>query len=651
MKSEIKVALVGNPNSGKTSLFNRLTGERRQTGNYPGVTVQKNEGCACFEGCRLSFADLPGAYSMTPFSYDEMIVRNYIVNERPDVIVNVVDAENLERHLFLTMQLQDLGLPIILAVNKGQAAAKKDIQINLRMLSSQMEMAVIEIEGGDLCLLCKEIKKAALSKDYSRGCKLCFSSDIESAIEQLVELLEVKKETAPRFFAIKLLENDEAAMQYIKDGEILETAAFLRQKLEARTGFVGVAITEQIYRYIGQIGNLCVCYPRCSLRSLSEYADRLFLHRYLGLPIFFAMMFAVFKSIFFFGSFPAKWLLMLFSLMQENVKSLLGPTVLASLIGDGIIGGVGSVLVFLPNILLLFFFLSLLEQSGYMARVAFIMDRFMHKIGLHGRSCVPMLLGFGCTVPAIMATRTMENRRDRMAALLAMPLIGCSAKLTVFTLLIPIFFPIEWNAAILLALYAAGIVLALLIIKLLKISLFAGENAPFLIELPSYRLPPFKETLLEIGIKARQYLIKAGTVILGASILFWALSFDFGHGCPLIERIALFLQPIFLPLGFDWKLTAALLASLAAKETFISQLSILFATAGESLSGSLIKSYSTATAVSLLLFILISTPCLATFAATRQETNSWKWPVLQFSFLTLLAYCASFLVYKIISNC
>jgi ferrous iron transport protein B len=750
MKEEIKVALIGNPNCGKTTIFNKLTKSRHKVGNYPGVTVEKKEGYSHFEGIKISVIDLPGVYSLTSHVKEEVVARDYILREKPDIVVNIVDASHLDRSLYLTTELMELEVPIVLVCNKIDIAKKHKISIDIEKLSTYLEIEAVETIGKKGIGIKEIFKKIVLikkKKEFSKGIYLKFSKDVEGYLKEMESFL--KEDKNKRFYSIKLLEEDPFITKLFPKN-ILEKAKKIMEKFSKKEK---ISLEEKIsferHEFLEKLFLEVVESKEHLKNTVSDKIDKILTNKFLGIPIFFILMFLVFQFTFTVGAYPTNFLSSLFSKITLLVSSFWkSDTLIHSLIVDGIIGGVGSVLVFLPNILLLFIAISLLEESGYMARAAFVMDRVMHKVGLHGKSFLPMLIGFGCTVPAVMSTRILENKRDRLSVILVLPLICCSAKLAVFTLIIPAFFSPLKSAILLFSLYFTGIFFAVLILKVLRKGIFKGDNMQFIMEMPTYQMPSFKGICSHTFERAFIFLKKAGTIILGFSILLWFLSvfpkskvieenfeenFSKYRG-EMVEKIgkmdnertskmvrerfykeserkkfirnynidllkyeeiqrevkpkkrkeiitlqnefnsktdilknekrksALYhsyigrfgkaIEPLFKPLGFDWRIDIALFGALSAKEIFISQLGVIFAVGEESFNGvalqkKLRESYSPLTGLCVLLFILISAPCLATIVMTKRETNSWGLAIFQLIGLTLFAYFIAFLVHQI----
>jgi ferrous iron transport protein B len=672
----IRLALAGNPNSGKTTIFNTLTGARQHVGNYPGVTIEKKEGRCSRGDVEFEVVDLPGAYSLTAYSPEELVARQYLLEERPDAVVVVLDASNLERNLYLAVQLIELGAPVLLACNMMDLVAARGDVLNVAELARLMDVpavgAVASKRQGMAELLDAAEQVAEVgwrNRDFPG-----YDQVIEDAIARLVPEIQrasiIGLPHPARWNAIKLLEDDrEVAGQW--NGTPVERAASVERRRMANfyDESSETVLAAQRYSVITSLCDSAVKPAATEQRTFSERVDAIVINRVLGMPIFLAAMYAVFWAVFNVGAIPSGWIQNL-TLRTANVVGSWwaadSTSLLKSLIVNGVIGGVGNVFAFLPNILILFLAIALLEDSGYMPRAAFIMDRLMYRIGLHGKSFIPLLLGFGCTVPAIMATRTLENRRDRLTAILVAPLMSCGARLPIYSLIIPTFFAVTWQAPILWALYVVGIVLAVALSRVLRSTLFRGECTPFVMELPPYRVPSIRDALIHMWERSLLYLKKAGTVILGISIVLWALT-TFPQPSAetagmdqktrlegsLAGRGGKLLEPVLAPMGFDWKIGTALIGAFAAKEVFVAQMGIIYASesgAGDGvqvpLRAQLRRDYPPLVGFAIMLFCLIGTPCMTTVAVTRRETGSWRWPVLQFGGLTLLAYLITVSVFQ-----
>ncbi|MFC1780809.1 ferrous iron transport protein B [Planctomycetota bacterium] len=679
---KITAALSGNPNSGKTTIFNMLTGARLHVGNYPGVTVEIMQGICKYEDYEIEFVDLPGTYSMTAYSTEELVARNYIMDEHPDVVVDVVDASNIERHLYLAMQLIEMNVPLVLAFNMSDIADRKGMLFDIEQLSTLLEAKIVRIvgnKGKGKTELLDAIVETAEQVKKRRIHKIKYGEEIEHELEKIEKALKDSQDRLiekyePRWLTVKLLENDGEITAKIHNQVIL---GIVKNSIEhLKSIFRDEPETIMADRRYGYISGACQETIRTTVElrhNYSDIIDAVVTHRILGLPIFLLLMYITFFLTFKLGGYPMGWLEIFFGWTGKSIAGLwpvASESWIKSLLVDGVIGGVGGVIVFLPNILLLFMAIAMLEDSGYMARAAFIMDRIMHRIGLHGKSFIPMLIGFGCSVPAIMATRILENRRSRLTTIMVIPLMSCGAKLTIYALIIPAFFPQHLQGPMMWFMYLTGIVLAVVCIKLLRLTFFKGETVPFVMELPPYRMPTLKSISIHMWQRGWMYLRKAGTLILAASIVLW---FAMNYPKPnqdsqaeiipgniqqqrlensIIGRLGKTIEPAIEPLGFDWKIGTALIGATAAKELFVSQLAIIYSVGGQddvavNLRQKLGADYTPLTGFCIMLFCLMYAPCVATVAMTKQETNSWRWPLFQFFGLTVLAYIVTLVVFQI----
>ena len=678
----INIALVGNPNSGKTSFFNRATGLREKVGNYGGVTVDAKQGVFRHNGYTINLIDLPGTYSITEYTPEEIYVRKYITERHPDLVLNVVDASCLERNLFLTTQLIDMNVGVVMALNMYDELTSEGAQLDYEYLGQLLGIPIVPTTAskgiGINAVLDKIIEVFEGQAKEARHVHINYGTEIEEAISRVKTEVTPNKgitdELAPRYVAIKLLEDDRLTKELLEDvpnyERILEVSQKEIQRLEksykedtrtivtnAKYGFIRGALQETLKT--GDKDN----------RQLTRAIDALLTHQWLGFPFLLFFMWLMFQATFSLGAYPMEWIEAGVGSLGSWIADSMPAGPLNDLLVDGIIAGVGGVIVFLPNILILFFFISLMEDTGYMARAAFIMDRLMHKIGLHGKSFIPLLIGFGCNVPAIMATRTLESRRDRIMTMLIVPFMSCSARLPVYILLVSAFFQ-KNQGLILLSVYLVGILLAILTSILLKKTVFSKSSVPFVMELPPYRMPTTRNTIIHMWSKAVQYLKKMGTIILFASVLIWALGYY-----PLrdeamdpavhlensyIGRLGKGIEPVIEPLGFDWKMGVSIITGLAAKEIVVSSMGILYHVDGEvdESSQSLIenirqqenaageKVFTPLVAYTFMLFILIYFPCMAAIAAIRKEAG-WKWAIFTVFYTTILAWVVSFCVYQI----
>ena len=653
----IDIALVGNPNCGKTSLFNRATGLQERVGNYSGVTVEAKTGVFHHRGYTIQLIDLPGTYSLTEYTPEERYVREYIVQEHPDLVVNVVDATALERNLFLTTQLLDMNIRVVMALNMydelDKSGASLDCEALGHLLGFPIVPTVASRGNGIDALLDRIIEVYEDRSETVRHIHINYGEEMEEAIHQVKQWVyqdrEVTAAYTPRYVALKLLEGDAEMMEQFKDtpfrNELFELTARWREKVEKEYGEdVRTCITNQKYGFVrGALRETFQASPQES-RIRSTHIDRLLTHRWLGIPILIFFLWLMFQTTFTLGSYPMQWIEQGVEGLGAWLSASMQPGPLTDLLVNGIVAGVGGVLVFLPNILILFFFISLMEDTGYMARAAFIMDRLMHKIGLHGKSFIPLLMGFGCNVPAVMATRTLESRRDRLMTMLIVPFMSCSARLPVYILLVSAFFP-QHQGLVLIAIYAIGVLFAILTGIFLNKTFFRKVSDPFVMELPPYRIPTLRNTVIHMWNKAVQYLKKMGTVILAASILIWALDYfplDRAPGredASYIVQIGQSMEPVIEPLGFDWKMGVSLLTGVAAKEVVVSTMEVLYADQGlEHAAG-----FTPWVAFGFMLFILLYFPCVAVIAAIRKEAG-WKWALWSIFYTTTLAWLVAYLV-------
>lgn len=663
---ETVIALAGNPNSGKTTLFNSLTGARQHVGNWPGVTVEKKEGQCAVDNKIIKVVDLPGTYSLGAYSDDEVVARDYIVFEKPDVVVNIVDATNLERNLYLTTQLLEMGANVVIALNMFDEAKVKQIQINFEHLSTLLGVPVIPTiatRSQGLKELIRQVS-AASENVGKEPLRINYGKEIEEAIVCLQD--EINKDTGlseeynTRWLAIKFLEGDEGIRKTVQaSNRIEELCRNAVRKLERiwdddiasiiaekRYGFIGGVVKEAVKRNISAEEKL----------SISDKIDRVVVNRYLGIPIFLLAMWAVFQFTFIIGDPLIGWIESFFEwfggIVGVGMKSAGVPELINSLVANGIISGAGSVLVFLPNIFLLFFAISLLEDSGYMARAAYIMDRFMHSLGLHGKSFIPMIIGFGCNVPAILATRTLDNKRDRLITILINPLMSCSARLPVYILFAGAFFGAN-QGLIIFSLYLLGIILAVAMGVLFKSLVFKGVTSHFVMELPPYRIPTLRSTFIHMWEKGSLFIRKAGTIIIAVVILVWVMSslpagVEYASKDSLIGQIGTFFAPVFKLSGFGtWEAAVALIFGILAKEVVVGTLGVIYGIENEGLTGAIAAAWTPLSAYSFMVLTLIYIPCAATIGAIKRETNSWGWTAFAVVYSLVLGWLMSLLVFQI----
>ena len=711
-RKQINVALVGNPNCGKTSLFNLASGAHEHVGNYSGVTVDAKEGYFDFQGYHFKIVDLPGTYSLSAYSPEEIYVRKHIVEETPDVIINVVDASNLERNLYLTTELIDMNVRLVVALNMYDELEKSGSRLDNVQLSrlfgvpmvptvcrrgegiDNLFHTIIELyEGADFIdadgKMNADIEKGMIDwhrkfvKDHDYGMQADRSEDgprisrhihinhgteIEQGIAAIQEDLKrnqaLRDRYSTRFLAIKALEHDRDVeaiiMSLPNSGEVLS----VRDREEARISSIlnedcEASITNAKYGFIS--GALKETYRekhRQDGRQMTKLLDMLFTHRVWGYPIFFLIMFVMFECTFILGDYPMQWIEWLVARLSDLVSSALPAGPVKDMLVDGVIGGVGAVIVFLPNILILYFCISIMEDSGYMARAAFIMDKIMHKMGLHGKSFIPLLMGFGCNVPAVMATRTIESPKTRLVTMLIVPLMSCSARLPLFILFAGAFFP-KHSGLALFGMYLIGIAMSVVMARLFTRFVIRGEDTPFVMELPPYRMPTAKSIFRHTWEKGRQYLKKMGGIILVASIVIWFLGYyprNEAYATPAeqqensyIGKIGKAIEPAIRPLGFDWQLGVGLLSGAGAKELVVSSLSVLYNNEAEVDGEGWTSRLGITPLVGFcyMLFVLLYFPCVATIAAIREESGRWRWALFTVVYTTLLAWIVTFVVYQV----
>ena len=679
---KITVALAGNPNSGKTTIFNALTGAKQHVGNYPGVTVEKKEGVRNYKGYSINIVDLPGTYSLTAHSIEEVVARDYIINEHPDVVIDILDAANFERNMYLATQIYELNVPLIVALNMADLAEKQGILIDDEKLASYLNATVVSTVGsrgkGIEKLLDAVIDKAENPQVLLSSPVVNYGDDIEKELDGLAPLLQrehsLVDKYGKRWLGIKLLEQDKEIMSEGHFDDVLEA---VNRSIAHIEGIYGdspeIIIAEKRYGFVSGIYEQVVTRSVEKRHDISDTIDIVLLNRVLGLPIFFSLMYLVFKLTFWVGDPFMGFIESGFERLADVISGFWpegSESAFRSLLVDGIIGGVGGVVVFLPNIILLFLGIAILEDSGYMARAAFLMDRVMKKIGLHGRSFIPMMIGFGCSIPAIMGTRILEDKKSRFTTILVLPLMSCGARLPIYALIIPAFFAPKWHGFLMWLIYVIGIVLAIVLVALLRRTILKGDSGIFLMELPPYRIPTLKGLAIHMWERSWLYLQKAGTTILAISIVLWAMTsypkvadeqldglnehqvqqMELEHS--IAGRVGKAMEPVIKPLGFDYRIGTALIGALAAKEVFVAQMGIVYSIGdadeeSETLRAKLADNYTPLQGFCIMLFCLISAPCVATLAVCKRETNSWGWAMLQFLGLTAIAYVITLVVYQL----
>lgn len=710
----INVALVGNPNCGKTSLFNVASGSHEHVGNYSGVTVDAKEGHFDFQGYHFRLVDLPGTYSLSAYSPEELYVRKHIIDETPDVIINVVDAGNLERNLYLTAQLIDMNVRMVVALNMYDALLHSGNTLDHKKLGQLFGVPIVPTvsrtgkgidnlfhviiglyEGADFIGQKEEIQDEAMreyrewhdkyvpdhkygshdeethdfdGKSYIRHIHINHGPELERSIDVVKEVIckneNIRYKYSTRFLAIKLLENDKDIEQRVistlpngeevirvRDKEAERIRLSMNEDSEQ-------AITDAKYGFI--TGALKETYTEKNQNTemFTRIVDSIVTHKIWGFPIFFVFLYLMFECTFVFGEYPKGWIEWLVEQIASLAETFMPAGPLKDLIVDGIIGGVGGVIVFLPNILFLYIFISFMEDSGYMARAAFIMDKIMHKMGLHGKSFIPLIMGFGCNVPAIMASRIIESRKSRLVTILINPLISCSARLPIYLVMIGAFFPSK-ASLVLLSIYVTGILLAVLMARIFSRFIVRGDDAPFVMELPPYRMPTAKSVLRHTWEKGAQYLKKMGGIIMIASVIIWFLGYYPNHDAysttaeqqenSYIGQIGKAIEPVIEPLGFDWKMGVGILSGIGAKELVVSTLGVLYANDDgiESVDLADRIPITPLVAYGYMLFVLIYFPCIATVAAIKNESGSWKWAAFTICYTTLLAWIVAFLVHQV----
>jgi ferrous iron transport protein B len=679
----IEVALVGNPNCGKTSIFNLASKSREHTGNYAGVTVEAKIAEIEIDNQNFRLTDLPGTYSLSTYSPDELYVRDQLLFEHPDVVVNVIDTSNLERNLYLTTQLIDMDLPVVIALNMYDELQKSGDHLDHKRLASLLGIPVVPtigIKGTGIEELFRTVMEVMEGRDrVTRHIHIPYDPEIEISIRKIQDLIwespDFTDRFSSRFLAIKLLERNKDILKSVKGLKVAEEITDLADREIARIEKffkkdVESLLTDSRYGFIS--GALRETYKKKAIpkdqSSPTSRIDSILTHKWLGFPIFLLFLWIMFQSTFNLGKYPVDGIQSGVQALSGWLHDALAPGMFRDFLIDGIIGGVGGVIIFLPNILILFLFISFMEDTGYMARVAFIMDKLMHLIGLHGKSFIPLIMGFGCNVPAIMATRTIENRSDRLMTMLIIPLMSCSARLPVYILVAGVIFP--GNAAnVIFGLYLVGILLSILMAIIFRNTLFRHKEAPFVMELPPYRSPRANAIIKHMWFRSRLYLKKMGGVILIASMIIWALGYfprTSENKSKQLENSAIghigrAVQPILSPLGFDWKMSVAVLSGIAAKEVVVSTIGVLYQDGdpNESIQERMMNSkhstgrlrgtpvFTLRAGLAFMLFVLIYVPCIAVLAAIRRESGKWKWSALMVGYMTVLAWFVGWMGYLV----
>ena len=684
----IKVALVGNPNCGKTSLFNMASGSHEHVGNYSGVTVDAKEGTFEQGGYKFLIVDLPGTYSLSAYSPEELYVRRNLIDDMPDVVVNVIDASNLQRNLYLTTQLIDMNLRVVMALNMYDELKDKGDQLDIKQLGYLLGMPVVPTvsrTGKGIEELFNTVIQIYENSDpyIARHIHINHGAELEASLDRIKELIQkntdIRYRYSTRYLSIKYLEGDkeiEKVVEQLPNRDEIIAARYIEHKrisgllgtsmesalVDAKYAFVQGALAETYEPYKGKRRR----------NTITDRIDSIVTNKWLAFPIFFFLLYIVFNCTFVIGEYPMRWIEWVVTEFGAFVSSVMDDGWVKDLVSDGIIGGVGSVLVFLPNILLLYLFISLLEDSGYMARAAFIMDRLMHKIGLHGKSFIPMVMGFGCNVPAVMATRTIESRKSRIITMMIIPLMSCAGRMPVYILIAGAFFPGK-AGLVMLGMYALGILLAIIAAKIMS-RFFTQDDLPFVMELPPYRVPTAKSVFRHTWEKGKQYLQKMSGIILICSMALWFLSYFPNHDAYATPRdqqehsfigyIGKSIEPVLEPLGFDWRMGVGIVAGVGAKELVVSTLGVMYADeeplpdetslssgsiSDTRLQRALTRSVTPAGALAYMVFILLYFPCIATFVAIRRESGSWKWAIITAVYTIVLAWVAAFVTFRIFS--
>ncbi len=696
MEKKITIALAGNPNSGKTTIFNRLTGARQKVGNWGGVTVEKKEGRVKHNGYDIHVVDLPGTYSLTAYSIEEIVARNFILDEKPDIVVDVIDASNLERNLYLAIQFMELETKLVFVFNMMDVASDRGLSINTEQLAKLLGAPVVPTVGttgeGIEKILDEIIKIHEGKEDVVRHTKVRYVKEVEEEIKKIQDALrrdkKFSKKYPPRWVALKLLEGDFEVEKTVKNdcSEGVEAINLARDATDRIISIFKddpeVIMTDRRYGFISGAVKESVKRVALKRRDISERIDIFLTNRIMGFPILFFFIWAMFNLTFGIGRHPMNWIESGVGMLSNFIVSTFPPGVLTDLVANGIVPGVGGVAVFVPNIFILFLIISIFEDTGYMARAAFIMDKVMHTLGLHGKSFIPMMMGFGCNVPAIMATRTLENRDDRILTILINPLISCSARLPVYILLAGTFFP-KHAGNVIFSIYLIGIVLAFIMGRFFRKTLFRSEEAPFVMELPPYRMPTLRGTLIHMWDQGAIFIRKMGTIILIGSMVVWFLSsypanktddtshdkkggvatediyeaptsetdapvVDKGGEISYLESIGHSISPIFVPLGFPWEGSVALLSGFVAKEIVVSTFGVIYGKEEDtSIGKSMMEAgWTQVSAYAFMVFVLLYTPCLATVFVIRKETGSSGWAAFSVSYSLVLAWIMAFVVYR-----
>ncbi|WP_300259795.1 ferrous iron transport protein B [Clostridium sp.] len=661
----LTIALAGNPNCGKTSLFNLLTKSRQHIGNWPGVTVEKKEGTLKFKGESYKVIDLPGTYSLGAYSEDEIVARNYILKDKPDVVINVVDATNLERNLYLTTQLIEMGANVVIALNMIDQAEALNIEIDTNKLSKKLGVPIIKTSALKNRGIEELIETSINTKKNEKLISINYGKDIENEIKNLSSCLERYKnklEFPVNWIALKLLENDQYIKDKIKQLNISSIFAKLEESnkiIENNIGFeADMCIVDKRYSFISSITEDVIKKPSKKQVTTTEKIDKIVTNKYLGIPIFALIMYCLYELTFIIGAGIQEWFGDLIAkvgvIVSDWLANMGAPELIVGFINDGLFGGVGAVLSFLPLIMVMYFLLGLLEDSGYMARAAYVMDRLMRALGLHGKTFVSMIVSVGCNVPGIMSTRTLENKKDRMIAILINPFISCGARMPIYAVFVEAFFPTH-QGLVLFSLYVLGIIVALISGKIFSKTLFKGESSYFVMELPAYRMPSIKNVFLLMWEKAGAFFKKAGMIIFPMMIVLWALSVlplgvEPNSEHSILGMIGSFVAPLFVLAGYGtWQAGVSLITGILAKESVVATMGMVYAgiEEGEALINVIQQVFTPLSAVSFLVMTLLYTPCLAALGAIKRETNSMKWTIFSAVYTFVIALVLSTLVYQV----
>ncbi|WP_289003336.1 ferrous iron transport protein B [uncultured Methanosphaera sp.] len=657
---KLKFLLAGNPNVGKSTIFNHLTGMKQHVGNWPGKTVEQKSGSFEFDNYDIEIIDLPGNYSLTPYSVEEQVSRDAIIHEENDAVINVIDAENIQRNLYLTLQIMETGANTILAVNLLNYAEDAGFKINLKKLEETLGIPIVVVDAREGTGLNELVRATIKAANHPKDCssRLTYGFELDDHVNEVKGLFpNLKIGSAPdSWTAIKLLEGDDEVIDIAEkssDKQNLQKVNNIRRHLEGiLNDNVDDAFINARYAEIDSIMKICVKKPGAGKKTLTDKIDDIVTNRILGIPIFLIVIYGVFQLTYTIGGPFQDLIDEAFTMLIDSITPILGDGLASSFVLNGVIGGVGSILTFIPIIFILFFLLSLIEDVGYLARAAFVIDRAMYKImGLSGKAFIPMILGFGCDVTGIMATRTLANESDRISTMLALPFISCSARIPIYALFTAVFF-VSNQAEITFGLYILGMIVAIIVARLLKRTAFSEESAPFIMELPPYRLPTLKSAGLHMWERGSLFIKKAGTIILGTSIIVWLLGnlppgVEEGSVQSIIGMLGNIIAPIFAPLGFGfWQAAVALVFGIMAKEIVVSTFGTLFGVGEDGISAVLPSLFTPLSSLSFMVFTLLYVPCFACLGAIKEESNSWKWMGVCVVTCCVIAYIMAFIVYQ-----